>query len=107
MSEPFRIQLKSDVHSYAVYAPRRIPLPLLPKIKDEIDRLLSFGVIERVEEPTQWCAPKAQGIRLCADLFRVNESMTRKRHVLPSVDQVLAQLTGAQMFKVNLILSLL
>ena len=32
MSEPYRIQLKSDAQPYAVYAQRRIPLPLLPKV---------------------------------------------------------------------------
>ena len=87
----------------AVYASHHIPLPLLPKVKDEIDRLLSLGVIEQVDEPTQWCAPivvgpKAQGIRLIVDLSRLNESVMRERHVLPYVDQVLAQLAGAQVF---------
>ena len=76
---------------------------LLPKVKDEIDRLLSLGVIEQVDEPTQWCAPivvtsKAQGIRLCVDLPRLNETVMRERHVLPSVNQVLAQLAGVQVF---------
>ena len=103
MSEPYRIQLKSDAQPYVVYALCRIPLPLLPKVQDEIDRLLSLSVIEQVDEPTQWCAPiveapKAQGIRLCVDLSRLNESVMHERHVLPSVDQVLAQLAGAQVF---------
>ena len=103
MSEPYRIQLKSDAQPYVVYALRRIPLPLLPKVHDEIDRLLSLSVIEQVNEPTQWCAPivealKAQGIRLCIDLSRLNESVMHELHVLPSVDQVLAQLAGAQVF---------
>ena len=57
MSEPYRIQLKSDAQPYAVYAPRRIPFLLLPKVKDDINRLLSLSVIEQVDEPTQWCAP--------------------------------------------------
>ena len=67
---------------------------------DEIDKLLCLGVIEHVDEPTLWCAPivvapNTQGIRLCVDLSRFNESVMRKRHILPSVDQVLAQLAGA------------
>ena len=67
-------------------------------------RLLSLGVIEQVDEPTQWCAPivvascKAQGIWLCVDLSQLNESVMHERHVLPYVDQVLAQLAGAQVF---------
>ena len=102
-SEPYRIQLKSDAQPYAVYAPRRIPLPLLPKVKDEIDMLLSFGVIEHFDEPTQWCTPifvtpKAQGVQLCVDLSRLNVSVMREQHILTSVDQVLAQLAVAQVF---------
>ena len=63
--------------------------------------LLSLGVIKQVDEDTQWCAPivmasKAQGIQLRVDLFRLNESVMRERNILPSVDQLLAQLTGAQ-----------
>ena len=88
MSEPYRIQLKSPHVAF-------LKLPLLPKIKDKIDWLLSLGVIEQVDEPTHWCAPiivapKAQGIRLCVDLSRLNKSVMRQRHVLPFVDQVLA-----------------
>ena len=104
MSEPYRIQLKSDAQPYAVFAPRRISLPLLPKVKNEIGRLLSLGVIKQVDKPTQWCAPiivvapKAQGIRLCVDLSQLNESVMREQHVLPSLDQVLAQLAGAHVF---------
>ena len=105
MNELYRIQLKSDAQPYAVYAPRCIPLPLLPKVKDEIGRLLSVGVIEQVDEPTQWCAPifvapKTQGIRLCVDLSRLNESVMHERHILPSVDQMLAQLAGTQVFSI-------
>ena len=82
MSEPYSIQLKLDAQPYTIYALRRIPLLQLPKAKDEIDRLLSLGVIEQVDEPTQWCAPivvapKAQSIRLCVDLSRLNESVIR------------------------------
>ena len=103
MIEPYRFQLKSNAQPFAVYAPRCIPLPLLPKVKDEIERLLSLDVIEQVDEPTQWCAPiavapKAQGIQLCVDLSRLNKSVMRERHVLPTVDQMLAQQAGTQVF---------
>jgi hypothetical protein len=103
MEGAYRIQLKPDATPYAVYAPRRIPLPLMPKVKNELDRLLKLGVIERVEEPTLWCAPivvanKGNGIRLCVDLSRLNDSVMRERHIMPSVDQVLAQLADARVF---------
>ena len=43
-------------------------------------------------------ASKTQGIRLCADLSRLNKSVMHEQHSLPFVDQVLAQLTGARVF---------
>jgi hypothetical protein len=104
MREPHRIQLKPDAQPYAVYTPRRIPIPLMQKVKGEIDRLLKLGVIEPVDVPTQWCAPivvapKGSGIRLCVDLSRLNDSVLRERHIMPSVDQLLAQLANARVFQ--------
>ena len=103
MSGGYHIQLKPDAQPYYVYTPHRILLPLMPKVKDEIDRLLSLGVIERVDVPSEWCAPivvasKGPGIQLCVELLRLNDSVIRERHILPSVDQVLAQLADARVF---------
>ena len=57
MRDPYTIRLKPDAQLHVVFAPRRILLPLLPKVKEEIDRLLQFDAIARVEEPTPWCTP--------------------------------------------------
>ena len=62
------------------------------------------GVISRVDDPTEWCAPmvvvpKADGkVRICVDLTKLNESVQRERHILPSVEQTLGQLAGGQVF---------
>ena len=54
--------------------PRRIPIPLLPKVKDELDRMETMGVIEKVDAPTEWCSPtvvvlQPNGkVRICGDL---------------------------------------
>ena len=43
--------------------------------------------------------PKPNGkIRLCVDLTKLNESVCRERHILPSVKQILAQMNGAKIF---------
>lgn len=59
-------------------------------------------IISKVDEPTEWCAgvvviPKANGkVRICVDLTKLNESILREYHPLPSVDHTLAhQLAGA------------
>lgn len=43
--------------------------------------------------------PKQNGkVRICVDLTRLNESVCRERHILPSVQQTLAQIGGAKHF---------
>ena len=37
-------------------------------------------------------------VRICVDLTMLNKNVCRKRHILPSVEQTLAQLQGAKMF---------
>ena len=64
----------------------------------------SMGVITRIDEATDWCAgmvivPKTSGkVRICVDLTKLNESVCRERHILPSVEQTLAQIGGAKHF---------
>ena len=63
-----------------------------------------LGVITKIEEPTDWCAgmvvvPKQNGkVRICVDLTKLNDSVRRERHILPSVEQTLAQIGGAKHF---------
>ena len=86
-------------------APRRVAVPLLPKVKAELERLENQGVTFKVNEPTEWCAPmvvvpKPNGaVRICVDLTKLNESVCRERHILPSVEQILAQLNGEKIFR--------
>ena len=62
-------------------APRRVAIPLMPKVKSELERMERTGVITRVDIPTDWCAgmvvvPKADGrIRICVDLTKLNQSV--------------------------------
>lgn len=81
---------------------RRIPLPLMDKVKQELSRMESLGVICRVEEPTDWCAgivvvfKKTGGVRICVDLTKLNESVCREKFILPSVEETLGMLAGTR-----------
>lgn len=74
------------------------------QVKDELDRMEAMGVIRKMEEPTEWCAgmvvvPKPiKKPCICVDLTRLNDSVCRERHILPAVDETLAQLEGAKVF---------
>lgn len=98
------IRLKSDAVPYALTTPRTVPIPLENKIKEELERMKQMGVISRIEQLTEWCAGmvpvvKPNGkIRMCVDLTKLNEAVCREQHILPSVEQSLAQLNGATIF---------
>ena len=104
-TEPVKIQLKRDAQPYAVYAARRVPLPMLSKVKEELERMERNGVIEKVTQPTEWCAPmvpvlkKATGkARICVDFKRLNEAVKREHYILPMTDEITAKLSGATLF---------
>ena len=100
----YHIKLKDNAQPFALTVPRRVAIPLLPKVKEELECMEAMGVISKVDEPTDWCVglvvvPKSNGqVRICVDLTKLNESVCRERHLLPSVEQILAQLEGAKVF---------
>ena len=100
----YHIDLKDDARPYAVTTPRRVPLPLMDKVKEELDKKEKQGVIARIDKPTDWCAPivvvpKQNGkVRICVDFTKLNDCMRRERHILPSVEHILAQLDGGKVF---------
>ena len=102
--ETYQVKLKPDAEPFALFTPRNVPIPLRPKVQEELSRMESLGVISRVEQPTQWCSgmvivPKRTGsVRICVDFRRLNESVLRETHPLPKVDNTLAQLAGATIF---------
>lgn len=104
LGEEYTIQLREDAKPFALYAPRSVPIPLRPKVEEELARMERMGVIRQVSQPTPWCAgmvvvPKRSGdIRICVDLKPLNESVLREVHPIPKVDDILAQLAGAKIF---------
>ena len=104
LKDNYTIKLRENAEPYALNTPRRVAIPLLPKVKAELERMESMGVISRVTEPTDWCAgmvvvPKSNGtVRICLDLTKLNESVSRERHIMPPVEQTLAQIGGATVF---------
>ena len=100
----YRIELEEEAKPYSIMAPRRVPIPLLPKVKCELEKMEREGVISKINEPTDWCSgmvvvPKPNNqVRICVDLTKLNRYVKRERHILPSVDHVLAQIGDAKFF---------
>lgn len=56
LKDSYKIKLREGATPFALTTPRRVPIPLLPKVKEELQRMESMGVITRIDEPTEWCA---------------------------------------------------
>ena len=99
----FNIKLIPGSAPYAI-TPRRVALPLMPKVKEELQRMEKLGVISKVDIPTDWCAgmvvvPKPDGrIRICVDLTKLNECVPCKTYPLPKIDNLLAQMSESKFF---------
>jgi len=78
MDEPCAIKLRPDARPHAVYTARNVPLPLRSAVKTELK--------------------KNGSARICVDLRRLNDSVQRELHQMPTVDEVLGQVSGAKLF---------
>ena len=103
LQRPYHIQIKEGAKPFALTTPRHVPVPLLPRVKAELERMRQLRIVP-VREPTDWCSgmvvvPKPQDkVRICVDLTQLNKSVQQEHHQLPSVEQILAQLAGAKIF---------
>ena len=89
--------------------PRRVPVALKEKLKNELHRLTQRKVISPIQEPTDWvssmiAAKKPDGnIRLCIDPHYLNLALKRSHYPLPVIEEILPELSKAKVFsKVDL-----
>ena len=100
----YTIKLLDGAKPHSINVPRRVAVPLMGQVKNELERMTKLGVIARMDEPTEWCSgmvvvPKSNGqVRICVDLTKLNKSVCRERYPLPAVEQILSQLSGATVF---------
>ena len=87
-----------------VHPPRRVPVVLKGKLKEELDRLQSLGIIEQVTDPTPWVSslvtvlkPNGQ-IRVCIDPKDLNRVLRRSHYPTPTIDEILPELSRAKVF---------
>ena len=101
---PVHIELKDNAEPYSVKTARRIPIPLLGKVEEELRQMEKQGIIEKIDQPTDWCAPivpvlKPNGkVRITTDFKRLNSAVKRERYMLPCVEEVLHKLHESKVF---------
>jgi hypothetical protein len=85
---------------------RRIPFQVRKKVEAKIKELEDADIIERAEGPTPWVSPivvvpkpkNPDEIRICVDMRSVNRAIICERHVIPTIDDIAAELNGCTVF---------
>ena len=86
MPGKYEIKLREGVTTFNLATPRRIPIPLLPRGREELKRMEDMGVIEKVGQPTERCSPvvvipkKNDKVRICTDVTQLNKAVLRENH---------------------------
>ena len=88
-----------------VHPPRKVPVSLKEKIKDELDRMEKAGVIVRQTEPTDWvnsmvAVVKPNKIRICIDPRDLNAAIRREHFPMTTIEEVVASMPQAKVFSV-------
>ena len=98
-----KIELRDDA-TPVVEPCRKIPFAKYDKLKADLQRMEAMGVIEKIEEPTEWVnsfvpvtKPNGQ-LPVCLDPRNLNKSIKREHFKLPTRDEVTAQFTNAKIF---------
>lgn len=97
------IQLKPDA-TPKFFKPRTIPFAYIEGVKDEIQRNVDAGILQKVDM-SEWAAPivpvpKPNGkIRICGDFkVTINPQICIDQHPIPSIDELLSRLNNGQRF---------
>lgn len=83
---------------------RCVPYSLRSKVEEKLTELEDMDFIERVEGPMLCVSPivvvpKQNGdIRICVDMRMANTAIECSRHPIPTIDDVLSELSGNAVF---------
>ena len=99
----YHITLKDDVKP-VVMPPRKIPIALKDKLKEELEKMVQKDVIVPIQEPTDWVNSLVivekinKKLRICLDPRPLNKAVKREHFQLPTTEDILAQMSGARYF---------
>ena len=89
-----------------IHPPRRIPVTLRPKVKEELSRMEKLDVIQKAHESTEWVNSmltiiKPNGkLRICIDPRDLNQAVKRDYYPMRTVDEVVTRMPNAKVFSV-------
>ena len=82
----------------------QIPFHVRQDVERELERLENLDIIEKVTGPTPWVSPiavvsKCSGqVRFCVEMREADKAVKREKHLMPTIDDLVADLDGATVF---------
>ncbi|XP_060084332.1 uncharacterized protein K02A2.6-like [Ylistrum balloti] len=87
-----------------IHPPRKIPIFLKERVKEELESMERQGIIVKQTEPTQWVnsmvtVTKPNGkIRICIDPSDLNQGIQREHYPMKTIDDIIAEIPNANVF---------
>ena len=88
----------------SIDAPRKCSIHLKDKLRNELEKMERQGVIRKVTHHTDWCSSlvtsvkKDGSLRLCLDPKRLNQSLKRCPHKIPTLEELNPAFAKAKFF---------
>ena len=99
-----KLEIDKDVCPVA-HPPRKVPVALRERLREELNDMEKNGVIIRETNPTDWVnsiviIDNGTKLRVCIDLRDLNKALKRQHYPLPTVEEVSTRLAGSKVFSV-------
>ena len=97
---PMKIKLKDNIPIKPLHlnTPRKTPYAYQGSAKAKLDLMVKLGILEKVEDVSDWCnpmsfVPKPDGdVRPVVDLIHLNKYVERPVHPFPTPKDIIAQI---------------
>ena len=88
-----------------VHSPRKVPFGIKEGLHTELNRVCDMNVMTSVTKPTPWVSSlvpvvKSEKLRVCIDSKHLNQYIKRSHYPLPTIDDLLPQLSISKVFSV-------
>lgn len=103
IGKPYHINIEETAKP-VVNPVRKVPFALQNKLKQTLDELEKLNIIKKVEGSSDWVNPivivkkSDDSLRICLDPQDLNKAIKREIFKIPTLDEVMSDLNGAQIF---------
>ena len=101
----YHIELSTDAKP-TIHPPRKVPLSLMPKLQETLEKLTKQGVVSKLDRATDWVnslvivEKKDGSLRLCLDPKDLNKAIKRENCKAPTAETISSKLSGMKVFTV-------